>query len=79
MSKKLPSYNPNIPFINGVDTLLNWTGNPIHKKMYQNHEFPMSKDFSDVWRWKSKKNPYEQENLEQLIVKNIAGDNCGMC
>ena len=74
MSKKLPTYNPNIPFIKGVDTLFNWTGNPIHKKMYQNHEFPMSKDFSDVWRWKSKKNPYEQDKKLDTFRLPIAED-----
>ena len=74
MSKKLPTHNVQLPFIKGVDTQLNWTGNPIDKGMYQNHEFPMSKAFSDVWRWKSKKNPYEDEKKQDTFRLPIAED-----
>ena len=74
MSKKLPPYNPEIPFIAGVDTLLQWKGNPIRNGQYQNHEFPLTKKFSDVWRWKSKRNPYEAEKKRDTFCLEVCSD-----
>ncbi len=67
MSKKLPVYNEELTFINGVDSLFNWKGNPVLKNQYQNHEFPLTKGFSEVWKWKSKKNPYELEKKQDTF------------
>lgn len=74
MSKKLPTHNANIPFIAGVDTLLNWRENPVKNKEYQNHEFPIKNEFSDVWKWKRKKNPYEEQKKLDTFRLPISED-----
>ena len=61
MGQSLPKYNTELRFIEGVDSLIGWKGNPLHKGRYVNHEFPMTNSFTDVWKWKKKKNPYEED------------------
>lgn len=67
MSKKLPVTNPQLTYIKGVDSLLGWSVNPLFENRYVNHEFPMKKGFSQVWKWKSKKNPYEEEKKQDTF------------
>jgi L-ascorbate metabolism protein UlaG (beta-lactamase superfamily) len=72
MSKKIPNTNPQLNYITGVDTLLHWKENPISENRYVNHEFPMSKGFSEVLKWKSKKNPYKEEKKADTFRLKIS-------
>lgn len=74
MGQSLPKYNTELRFIKGVDSLIGWKGNQLHKGRYVNHEFPMTNSFTDVWKWKKKKNPYETVKKKDTFQLPVASD-----
>ncbi len=68
VGQSLPKYNKELRFIERVDSLIGWKGNPLHKGRYVNHEFPMTNSFTDVWKWKKKRIP--MKGLRRRILFN---------
>lgn len=73
-AQKRPTYNQDLSFISGVDSLFGWRGNPIRQGRYVNHEYPMNNSFGDVMKWKRKKNPYEEEKKKDTFQLPVSDD-----
>ena len=57
----LPAYNPTLSFIKD-----NWNGNPFNEKQqYINLDGPSEKNFAELFKWQTEKNPLQPLKIKQ--------------